>query len=152
MSAVGLAATTSIAGIFGMNLVSGIEESPTAFVVVTAGSALVGAGVVAGLHAVMRQAAEIEERAKLAADDRLALVALLENMSSVESFFDRAQAQDVLITRTALADTCVVSTSGSGPPRFATCSSRGFWFTHTGGHARGRIGPRAVAAGGGYPL
>ena len=28
MSTVGLAATTSIAGIFGMNLVSGVEEAP----------------------------------------------------------------------------------------------------------------------------
>ena len=47
MSAVGLAATTSIAGIFGMNLVSGIEEAPFAFFVVTLGSGLVGAAVVA---------------------------------------------------------------------------------------------------------
>ena len=47
MSAVGLAATTSIAGIFGMNLVSGIEEAPLAFALVTAGSGLVGAAVVA---------------------------------------------------------------------------------------------------------
>ena len=47
MSAVGLAATTSIAGIFGMNLVSGIEETPLAFAAVTAGSGLVGAAVVA---------------------------------------------------------------------------------------------------------
>ena len=48
MSAVGLAATTSIAGIFGMNLVSGIEETPLAFAAVTAGSGLVGATVVGG--------------------------------------------------------------------------------------------------------
>ena len=47
MSAVGLAATTSIAGIFGMNLVSGIEEAPFAFFMVTLGSGLVGAAVVA---------------------------------------------------------------------------------------------------------
>ena len=47
MSAVGLAATTSIAGIFGMNLVSGIEETPLAFFTVTLGSGLVGAAVVA---------------------------------------------------------------------------------------------------------
>ena len=47
MSAVGLAATTSIAGIFGMNLVSGIEETPLAFGAVTLGSGLVGAAVVA---------------------------------------------------------------------------------------------------------
>ena len=47
MSAVGLAATTSIAGIFGMNLVSGIEEAPFAFFAVTLGSGLVGAAVVA---------------------------------------------------------------------------------------------------------
>ena len=47
MSAVGLAATTSIAGIFGMNLVSGIEETPLAFALVTAGSGFVGAAVVA---------------------------------------------------------------------------------------------------------
>ena len=47
MSAVGLAATTSIAGIFGMNLVSGIEETPFAFGAVTLGSGLVGAAVVA---------------------------------------------------------------------------------------------------------
>ena len=47
MSAVGLAATTSIAGIFGMNLVSGIEEAPLAFASVTAGSGLVGAAVIA---------------------------------------------------------------------------------------------------------
>ena len=46
MSAVGLAATTSIAGIFGMNLASGIEEAPFAFFVVTLGSGLVGAAVV----------------------------------------------------------------------------------------------------------
>ena len=43
MSAVGLAATTSIAGIFGMNLVSGIEETPLAFAPVPLGSGLVGA-------------------------------------------------------------------------------------------------------------
>ena len=47
MSAVGLAATTSIAGIFGMNLVSGIEEAPLAFAAVTLGSGLVGAAVIA---------------------------------------------------------------------------------------------------------
>ena len=47
MSAVGLAATTSIAGIFGMNLVSGIEEAPLAFFTVTLGSGLVGAAVAA---------------------------------------------------------------------------------------------------------
>ena len=47
MSAVGLAATTSIAGIFGMNLVSGIEEAPLAFAAVTLGSGFVGAAVVA---------------------------------------------------------------------------------------------------------
>ena len=46
MSTVGLAATTSIAGIFGMNLVSGIEEAPFAFAAVTLGSGLVGAAVV----------------------------------------------------------------------------------------------------------
>ena len=46
MSTVGLAATTSIAGIFGMNLASGIEEVPFAFAVVTAGSGLVGSAVV----------------------------------------------------------------------------------------------------------
>ena len=46
MSTVGLAATTSIAGIFGMNLASGIEEAPFAFAAVTAGSGLVGAAVV----------------------------------------------------------------------------------------------------------
>ena len=47
MSTVGLAATTSIAGIFGMNLVSGVEEAPLAFAAVTAGSGLVGAAVIA---------------------------------------------------------------------------------------------------------
>ena len=47
MSTVGLAATTSIAGIFGMNLASGIEEAPLAFFMVTLGSGLVGAAVVA---------------------------------------------------------------------------------------------------------
>ena len=43
--AAGLGAVAT--GIFGMNLVSGIEEAPLAFFTVTLGSGLVGAAVVA---------------------------------------------------------------------------------------------------------
>ena len=100
MSAVGLAATTSIAGIFGMNLVSGIEEAPLAFAAVTLGSGFVGAAVVAGFHAAMRSQKNIERRARHAADDREALTALLANMATVENVFDDA-CRD--LTRPAIA-------------------------------------------------
>lgn len=90
MTAVGLAATTSIAGIFGMNLVSGVESAPLAFAAVTAGSGLVGAAVVAGFHATMRSQKSIQQRARHASDDREALTALLANMATVENVFDDA--------------------------------------------------------------
>jgi hypothetical protein len=47
MSVIGvaLASSTAIAGIFGMNLVSGLEQHPSAFVLVSISSSLLGAGI-----------------------------------------------------------------------------------------------------------
>ena len=112
--AVGLAATTSIAGIFGMNLVSGIEEAPLAFAAVTLGSGLVGAAVVAGFHAAMRSQKSIERRARHAADDREALTALLANMATVENVFDDA-CRD--LTRPAIAARLEAATGRAPSPR-----------------------------------
>ena len=114
MSAVGLAATTSIAGIFGMNLVSGIEEAPLAFAAVTLGSGFVGAAVVAGFHAAMRSQKSIERRARHAADDREALTALLANMATVENVFDDA-CRD--LTRPAIAARLEAATGRAPSPR-----------------------------------
>ena len=88
MAAVGLAATTSVAGLFGMNLASGYEDAAGGFAAVTLASALLGGGVVAACRARLRRDATVAAQARAASDDRVALAALLENMATLEHLFD----------------------------------------------------------------
>lgn len=90
MSAVGLAATTSIFGLFGMNLVSGIELHATGFAAVTAVSAVLGVAVVVAFRRALRAHGGIAERARHASEDRHALKSLLEHMGALEHLFDAA--------------------------------------------------------------
>ena len=75
MAAVGLAATTSVAGLFGMNLASGYEDAAGGFAAVTLASALLGGGVVAACRARLRRDATVAAQARAASDDRVALAA-----------------------------------------------------------------------------
>lgn len=93
IASVGVSTTTAAAGLFGMNLVSGLEETAGAFVVVSFGSAALGACVAAvATGALDRWYARVDVTD--AADDKHALSSLLTNISSLEHlFFDRSAAQ-----------------------------------------------------------
>ena len=99
-----------------MNLVTGIEDSSTAFSIVTAGSAVLGALVVAGFHASLKHHARIEERARLAADDRVALASLLANMATIEHLFDKTQVGDTVLTKDDMRS-LVEAATGTAPSR-----------------------------------
>lgn len=86
ISGIALSTTTAFAGIFGMNLLSGVEETPGVFALVSAVS-LVSGVAVAGLFAAALDVWYARVDLTSAADDRVALAALLSNISSVEHAF-----------------------------------------------------------------
>lgn len=90
ISSVGISTTTAVAGLFGMNLVTGLENAIGAFTIVSFASAALGAAVATVATAALdRWYARVDVSS--AADDKLALSNLLTNISSLEHvFFNRS--------------------------------------------------------------
>ena len=74
---------TTIAGLFGMNLVSGLEEAPMAFAAVTAGSTLT-AVLVAGLYFNFLSGKRMQERAQQRLAEIETLTSALSDMGALD--------------------------------------------------------------------
>jgi len=88
MATVGLASATTLAGLFGMNLRTGLEDTPGAFAVACVVSVGLGAAICGLAHATLTHHARSDNRAQTAARDRQTLEGLLENLATIEQIFD----------------------------------------------------------------
>ena len=101
MGGVGLALATTVAGLFGMNLVSGLEEHPAAFAVTCAVSGALGASVYFGTWAHL--VSTTKEGMGRGPHRAQALQAVFQNVDDVQSVLMRCARTEGKLTRNNLA-------------------------------------------------
>jgi len=99
MGGVGLALATTVAGIFGMNLVSGLEEHPAAFAAVVGVSGAMGASVYFGTWAHLERSTKGGGSRQGGPHRAQALQAVFQNVDDVQSVLMRCARTEGKLTR-----------------------------------------------------